>query len=115
MSVCRGYIRLCVTFFDELATGVLDTRWTRLAAAGRVRAVPALLVVVALEGIGHGDQGVYDFRCPWRDLGRRDTEKTRGSPSRRAGIHVHVHVDVEIIHGDGARGDGAVGGGALTI
>lgn len=89
---------MSITFLNELATGVLDTRWARLAAAGRVRAVPTLLVaVVALEGIGHGDQRIYDFRCPWRDLGRRDTEKTRGSPSCRAGIHVHV----QIVHGGG--------------
>lgn len=112
--MCGVCVCVCITFFDELATGVLDTWWAGLAAAGRVRAVPTPLVAaVALEGIGHGDQRVYDFRCPWRDLGRRDTEKTRGSPSRRAGIHVHV----QIVHGDGgSRGDGVVGGGgALTI
>lgn len=109
---CAGLRRVCcgarITFLDELAAGVLDARRARLAAAGRVGAIPALLVAaVTLEGIGHGDQGIYDFRCPWRDLGRRDTEKTRGSPGRRAGVHVHV----QIVHGDGGGG----GGRALTI
>lgn len=78
------------TFFNELTTGVLNTRWARLTAASRIRTIPALLVRVALEGIGHGDEGVHDFRCPWCDLGRRDTEKTRGS--RRTRIHVHIQV-----------------------
>lgn len=87
-----------LTFLDKLTTGVLYAGRARLATTGRVRAIPHTLLVtaaVALEGIGHGDQRVYDFRCPWRDLGcrRRDTEKTR-SPGR-AGIHVHV----QIVHG----------------
>jgi len=77
---------------------VLDAWRARFATASRVRAIPCapfVAAAVALEGIGHGDQRIYDFRCPWRDLSRRrrDTEKTR-SPSW-AGIHVHV----EIIHG----------------
>lgn len=89
---------LPLTFLDKLTTGVLDAGRARLATTSRVRAIPHALLVtaaVALEGIGHGDQRVYDFRCPWRDLGcrRRDTEKTR-SPGR-AGIHVHV----QIVHG----------------
>lgn len=81
------------TFFNELTTGVLNARWARLTTANRVRTVPALLARVILEGIGHGDQGVYDFRCPWRDLGRRDTEKTRGS----RWIRIHIHV--QVVHG----------------
>lgn len=90
---------LLLTFLDKLTTGVLDAGRAGLAAAtSRIRAISRALFVTAavvLEGIGHGDQRVYDFRCPWCDLGcrRRDTEKTR-SPGR-AGIHVHV----QIVHG----------------
>jgi len=74
---------------------VLDAGRTWFSAAGRVRTVPRALLVtaaVALEGIGHSDQRVYDFRCPWRDLARRcrDTEKTRGPG--RARIHIHIQI-----------------------
>lgn len=86
------------TFLDKLTTGVLDAWRARFATTGRVRTIPYapfVAAAVALEGIGHGDQRIYDFRCPWRDLGRRrrDTEKTRGPGW--AGIHVHV----QIVHG----------------
>jgi len=92
-----------LTFLDELTAGVLDAGWARFAAAGRIRTIPHtpfVTAAVALKGIGHGDQRVYDFRCSWRDLGRRrrDTKKTR-SPGR-AGIHVHV----QVVHGSFALG-----------
>ena len=72
---------------------MLNTGWTGFAAASRVGAIPTFFIIVTLKGIGHGDKGVYDFRCPWSDLGRRDTKKTRGS--RWARIHIHVYA----VHG----------------
>lgn len=86
------------TFFNKLTTGVLDAWRARFTTASRVRTVPHALFVTAtvtLEGIGHGDQRIYNFRCPWCDLGRcrRDTEKTHGSGW--TGIHIHV----QIVHG----------------
>lgn len=89
----EAYVSL--TFLDELTAGVLDAGRTWFSTASRVRTILRTLLVtaaIALKRIGHSDQGVYDFRCPWRDLARRcrDTKKTRGPG--RAGIHIHIQI-----------------------